>query len=140
MAGPRRAERMPPGSQEEEFAMHRITAPLLAIALVVSFGALGTFNTAAAEQEGPQPVTVKGKSACAACDGDIEGHDILLYTDGGIRFVVKGTGPDYKEAHQVRMQGLQMTATLSGPIQPKEDVNGDPYLEAEVSSIEIEES
>ena len=124
--------------------MKRITQTAPAVALIAALALFALMSGADAQQQKElQPVTVTGTSACAACDGDIEGHDILLYTGGqegqksGVRFVVSGSGPDYKKAHEVRRDGKKMTALIEGPIQAKTDKNGDPYLQAKAAQIKI---
>jgi len=83
------------------------------------------------------PVTIAGKSACAQCEGIAKGHDIALKTQSGITFVLKGKGDDYKAVHKVRSEGRLAVATLSGAIAPRQNEKGQPYLEAQVSTIKL---
>lgn len=122
--------------------MKRASAPIVTAGLIAVLSLMTALTNAQTEdQEKPAPATVTGTSACAACDGDIDGHDVLLYTGegkDGIRILLKGDGPNYKEAHGVRRDGKKMTAVLTGPMEAKMDKNGDPYLEAQVRNIKIE--
>ena len=129
--------------------MKRFSQSALAAAVIAALSMFTVMSGADAQQQDQkelQPVTVTGTSACAACDGDIEGHDILLYTGGeqgqksGVRVVVSGSGPDYKKAHEVRRDSKQMTALLQGPLQAKTDKNGNPYLQAKAAQIKIQGS
>lgn len=119
--------------------MQRFALPILA-AFLLAGGALIAPTTSFAdehEEEKPEPVTITGRSACASCSSEVQGHDVMLYTEGGIRIVLKGEGPNYKAAHEVRREGKTMTATLAGPITAKKDGADQPYLEAKVAKIEI---
>ncbi len=117
--------------------MKRLTLLLVAASLVAALGFYRVTDTLAAADKDAKPVTITGKSACAQCDGDIKGHDVMLYTDGGIRFVVKGSGAAYKAAHKVRKDGKTMTAVLAGPIVAKKDKNKKAYLEVACVDIKI---
>ena len=66
-----------------------------------------------------------------------KGHDVALKADNGVNFVLKGQGDDYQAIHKVRQQGKKIIATLVGSIKPKANDAGEPYLEAEVSSIKL---
>lgn len=83
-------------------------------------------------------VTISGTSACAQCTGIAsKGHDVALKADNGVNFVLKGQGDDYQAIHKVRQQGKKIIATLVGSIKPKANDAGEPYLEAEISSIKL---
>lgn len=104
--------------------MSRVSTWMLVLAVMggMSLVGLGTSASAAIDQgerKEVKPVTVSGVSACAQCQGEIQGHDVMLITEGGTRFVLKGQGSAYKKAHRVRKSHKMMKAALSRPIKAR---------------------
>ena len=84
--------------------------------------------------------TVSGKSACATCDGvTAAGHNIMLVDEKGMRWVLVGSGDDYKKAHGVRSEGKQMKAQYKAQPKAKKDSDGKEYKEVEITKIEVQE-
>ena len=84
--------------------------------------------------------TVSGKSACATCDGVTDaGHNIMLVDEKGMRWVLVGSGDDYKKAHGVRSEGKQMKAQYKAQPKAKKDSDGKEYKEVEITKIEVQE-
>ena len=84
--------------------------------------------------------TVSGKSACATCEGVTDaGHNIMLVDEKGMRWVLVGSGDDYKKAHGVRQEGKQMKAQYKAQPKAKKDSDGKEYKEVEITKIEVQE-
>lgn len=82
---------------------------------------------------------VTGTSACATCSGVTDGgHQIMLITKDGERWVLVGNSDSYKKAHEVRDDGKTMTATLAGDPVKKQDAKGKDYFEVKVSDVKID--
>jgi uncharacterized membrane protein len=107
-------------------------------------------NVASAEDKAPKDdaqqaaskevKTVSGKSACATCDGvTTAGHNIMLVDEKGMRWVLVGSGDDYKKAHGVRSEGKQMKAQYKAQPKAKKDSDGKEYKEVEITKIEVQE-
>ncbi len=83
--------------------------------------------------------TITGTSACATCSGVTDaGHQIMLTTRDGERWVLIGNSDSYKKAHDVRDDGKKMTATLAGDPVKKQDAKGKDYFEVKVSDVKID--
>ena len=83
--------------------------------------------------------TVTGTSACATCSGVTDGgHQIMLITKDGQRWVLVGDSESYKAAHKVRDDGKTMTATLAGEPSIKKDAKGKDYFEVKVTDVKID--
>jgi hypothetical protein len=112
--------------------MNRRNLLALVVLTVVGFFAASSLHAADAK-------TVTGKSGCATCAGvTSDGHAILLTDKDGQRWVLLGSGDDYKAVHAVRKSGKTITATLAGDPVTKKDSDGKEYSEVKVSSIKIE--
>ena len=107
-------------------------------------------NVASAEDKAPKDdaqqaaskevKTVAGKSACATCEGVTDaGHNIMLVDEKGMRWVLVGSGDDYKKAHGVRQEGKQMKAQYKAQPKAKKDSDGKEYKEVEITKIEVQE-
>ncbi|HEV8606533.1 MAG TPA: hypothetical protein VGQ99_14260 [Tepidisphaeraceae bacterium] len=115
--------------------MKRSILTALGLALVLAFSA----GALAKEEKKAETKTISGKSACATCDGVTKaGHNIMLVDKDGNRWVLIGDSDSYKKAHEVRMDGKKMTATLAGDPQVKKDDNGKEYKEVKVSDVKVE--
>ena len=115
--------------------MKRSLLTALGLALVLAFSA----GALAKEDKKAENKTVSGKSTCAECDGITKsGHNIMLVDKDGIRWVLIGDSPSYKEAHKVRHEGKKMTATLAGDPQVKKGEDGKEYKEVKVTDVKVE--
>jgi hypothetical protein len=93
----------------------------------------------AQQAAGKEVKTISGKSACATCDGVTEkGHNIMLVDKDGGRWVLIGSGEDYKKAHKVRTEGKKMTASYKEAPKSKKDSDGKEYKEVQITKIQVE--
>ncbi len=113
--------------------MPRLFLPVLSAMLLLAVSA----HFVKAESTAAKSVT--GKSACATCSGVTDaGHQIMLVTKDGTRWVLVGDSESYKAAHKVRDDEKTMTATLAGEPVKKQDAKGKDYFEVKVSDVKID--
>jgi hypothetical protein len=117
--------------------MKRSLLTVLGLALVLAF----TSGVLAKDEKKADTKTITGKSGCAECDGVVKHGDamhIMLTDKAGTRWVLIGDSASYKKAHEVRMDGKNMTATLAGEPVVKKGEDGKEYKEVKVSDVKVE--
>lgn len=117
--------------------MKRSIVAALGLALVLAFSA----GVMAKDEKKAESKTITGKSGCAECEGVVKHGDamhIMLTDKAGTRWVLIGDSASYKEAHKARMDGKNMTATITSEPVTKKGEDGKDYKEVKVSDVKVE--